>query len=88
MGRHGLGGMGGVGGDRVGEDGGMGWGGGDKDRVVGWGEKPFMTILCFFTNGIQMKGGELIVPSKFELWQYTCLYYIMLKNVFRPADVS
>ena len=43
---------------------------GKGDGVGGkWGEgreKPFMTVFLFFTNGLQMRDGELIGPSKSE----------------------
>ena len=49
-----------------------------------------MFILRFFANGLHVKGGELVGPSKLKWWRYAFLlfYYVLQKAVFRPVDIA
>ena len=65
----------------------MGWGGRvDKDRLGGGDEKPFLTIVRFSTNGVQMKDGKLIGLSKLESWR--CTFFYLCVHDFKEKNGS
>ena len=48
---------------------------------------PFMSILNFSANAVQMKDGELSGPSKFTSWRCTsfCNFCLLLQEIRFPA---